>query len=250
MKTTITNLDGESAGEIELPSIFETPYRPDLIQRAVEVAAANAAQPYGTDPFAGKRTSAVSIGTGHGRARVPRSNNRGRRVPQARGGRRAHPPKPETERGKSMNEQERQLATQSAVAATADASLVTERGHVVGSRDTFPIVVSDEFVELTKTREVASLLDELDLSGDIERAEEGRSIRAGRGKTRGRKYRQPKSILFVTSSQQGQARGARHLSGADVGMASQIDVNDLAPGGHAGRLTVWTEAAIEEVGSR
>ena len=110
-----------------------------------------------------------------------------------------------------------------------------------------PLVVSDDFEDLKKTREVAELLESLGVHADIDRADD-RKIRAGRGKTRGRKYKRPKSILFVTSEEP--SRAARNLAGADVATAANVNVEDLAPGTHAGRLTIFTESAIEEVADR
>ena len=246
--TTIYDTDGAEAGDVDLPEVFETPHRPDLIGRAVRTAQANRAQPYGADDYAGMRTPAESFGSGRGMAHVPRSNGQGRRVPQTVGGRPAHPPKEENDRSLKLNDNERKLATRSAIAATADAELVAERGHEVSGFDgELPLVVSDEFEDFEKTREVADLLEALGIADDIERAED-RTVRAGRGTTRGRKYKRPTSILFVTSEEP--SRAARNLAGADVATAGEVNTEDLAPGTHAGRLTVWTESAIEEVASR
>ncbi len=250
MQATTLDLDGSEASEIDLPEVFETTYRPDLIKRAVLVAQANRQQDYGADPFAGKRPSAEPLGTGRGMARVPRSNGQGKRVPQAVGGRRAHPPKAEKDRTRDINEKERKFATRSAIAATGDTDLVSERGHRFEEDIELPLVVSDELEELLKTKEVLSFLESVGLAGDIERADEGRSVRAGRGKTRGRKYKEPTSILFVTSSETGPSKAARNLAGVDVATAREVSAEDLAPGTHAGRLTVWTESAIEEVAER
>jgi large subunit ribosomal protein L4e len=247
MEVTVRDLNGEAAGTVDLPGVFETPYRPDLIQRAVVAAQANRKQPYGTDPYAGKRTPAESPGSGRGMAHVPRQNGQARRVPQAVKGRRAHPPKAEKDQGKRINDKERQLAVRSAIAATADAEIVRERGHDFDEDVALPLVVSDEFEDLVKTREVADLLETLGIHADVERADE-RTVRAGRGKTRGRKYRRPKSILFVTSGEP--SRAARNLAGADVTTAADVNAEDLAPGAHAGRLTVWTESALAEVADR
>jgi large subunit ribosomal protein L4e len=247
MKATVRDLNGDDAGEVDLPDTFDTPYRPDLIQRAVVAAQANRKQAYGADPFAGMRTPAESFGSGRGMAHVPRENGQGRRVPQTVGGRKAHPPKAEKDQGKRINDKERQLAVRSAVAATADADLVAERGHQFDSDLELPLVVSDEFEELVKTKEVVAFLEAVGLDADIERADE-RTVRAGQGKARGRKYRRPTSILFVTSEEPSKA--ARNLAGADVATAANVSAEDLAPGTHAGRLTVWTESALAEVADR
>ena len=247
MKATVRDLNGDDAGEVDLPETFDTPYRPDLIQRAVVAAQANRKQAYGADPYAGMRTPAESFGSGRGMAHVPRENGQGRRVPQTVGGRKAHPPKAEKDQGKRINDKERQLAVRSAIAATADADLVAERGHQFDSDVELPLVVSDDFEELVKTKEVVAFLESVGVHADIERADE-RKVRAGQGKARGRKYRRPTSILFVTSEEPSKA--ARNLAGADVATAANVSAEDLAPGTHAGRLTVWTESALAEVADR
>ncbi|MFC4437982.1 MULTISPECIES: 50S ribosomal protein L4 [Natrialbaceae] len=250
MEATVRDLNGSDAGSVELPAVFDTQYRPDLIARAVRVAQANRKQDYGADEFAGKRTPAESFGSGRGMAHVPRQNGRARRVPQAVSGRKAHPPKAEKDWSESINTKEKKLAVRSAIAATTDAELVAERGHAFDEDTETPVVVSDEFEDLQKTKEVVSFLEAAGLADDIDRADEGRSVRSGRGKTRGRKYKQPKSILFVTSSENGPSRAARNLAGADVTTAAEVNAEELAPGAQPGRLTVWTESALEEVADR
>jgi large subunit ribosomal protein L4e len=247
MNVTVRELDGSDGADLDLPAVFETTYRPDLITTAVNVARANRTQDYGSDEYAGMRTPAESFGSGRGMAHVPRQNGQGRRVPQTVGGRRAHPPKVEKDRSKAMNTKERKLATRSAIAATADRETVAERGHRFEEDLSLPLVVSDEFEELVKTREVVNVLAELGVADDVERAD-SRTVRAGRGTTRGRKYKRPKSILFVTAGEPSKA--ARNLAGADVATAREVNTEDLAPGGQAGRLTIWTESAIAEVADR
>ena len=248
MTTTVHDLDGGEAGSVELPAVFETAFRPDLIGRAVAAAQANRKQAYGADEFAGLRTPAESFGSGRGLAHVPRQENVARRVPHAVSGRRAHPPKAEKDQSKRLNDKERQLAIRSAIAATADAELVTERGHAFDEDVELPLVVSDEFEDLVKTQEALGVLEALGVADDVTRAEDGRSVRAGQGKARGRKYRQPKSVLVVTSETP--SRAARNLAGVDVATASEVNAEDLAPGAHPGRLTLWTESALEEVADR
>lgn len=247
METDIHDLDGEESGTVELPEIFDTPYRPDLIRRAVKVAQANRKQAYGADEYAGLRTPAESFGSGRGMAHVPRENGQGQRVPQTVGGRKAHP-RSQEDQGKKVNDKERKLAVRSAIAATADNAVVAERGHEFDTELELPLVVDDSFEDLMKTQEVVAMLESLNVHTDIERSEEGKSIRAGRGTTRGRKYTQPKSLLFVTSEEP--SRAARNLAGADVTTAHDLDAEDLAPGTHPGRLTVWTESSLAEVADR
>ena len=247
MQVPVHTLDGETDGEVDLPAVFDSEYRPDLIRRAVLAAQANRKQDYGADEYAGLRTPAESFGSGRGLAHVPRSGGRGRRVPQTVGGRPAHPPKTEEDRSHHVNTKERKKAVRSAIAATTDTDLVRERGHEFGEDVTLPLVVSDEFETLEKTKDAAATLEKLGVHADIERADQTK-IRAGRGTTRGRKYRRPKSILVVTSEEP--SRAARNLPGVDVTTAQNLGTEALAPGAHPGRLTVWTESAIEEVADR
>ena len=248
MNTSVHDLDGGDAGSVELPAVFETAFRPDLIGRAVAAAQANRKQAYGADEFAGLRTPAESFGSGRGLAHVPRQENVARRVPPAVSGRAAHPPKAEKDRTKDLNDKERQLAIRSAIAATGDAELVAERGHAFDDGLDLPLVVSDEFEDLERTQEALGVLESLGVADDVERADEGRSVRAGRGTSRGRKYSRPKSVLVVTSEEP--SRAARNLAGVDVATAREVNAEDLAPGAHPGRLTLWTESAIEGVADR
>ncbi|EJN58661.1 50S ribosomal protein L4 [Halogranum rubrum] len=248
MQATIRDLNGDDAGTLELPEVFETHYRPDLIKRAVLAAQANRKQAYGADKLAGMRTPAESLGSGRGMSHDPRENGVARRVPHAVSGRKAHPPKVEKELGKKINDKERKLAVRSAIAATANPELVSERGHQFDDDLELPLVVSDDFEDLLKTQEVVDLLQTLGVYADVERSDENKKVKAGRGKTRGRKYTRPKSILFVTSEKP--SRAARNLAGADVATAADVSAEDLAPGTHAGRLTIFTESALEEVADR
>ncbi|MFB6192026.1 MAG: 50S ribosomal protein L4 [Haloarculaceae archaeon] len=248
MTTPVHDTEGNAAGETELPDVFATTHRLDLVRRAVHAAQANRKQDYGADEYAGMRTPAESFGSGRGMAHVPRQDGRGRRVPQTVGGRAAHPPKTEKDQSQDINDKERKLAVRSALAATADAELVRERGHDFDEDLAVPIVVEDEFEELVKTKDVVAFLEAIGAHADVERADEGRSVRSGRGTTRGRKYREPSSILFVTSGEPSKA--ARNLAGADVATAANVSAEDLAPGGDPGRLTVFTESALSEVAER
>ncbi|MEF8801593.1 MAG: 50S ribosomal protein L4 [Halolamina sp.] len=248
MQATIRDLDGSEGDALELPAVFETVYRPDLIKRAVLAAQANRKQAYGADEFAGMRTPAESMGSGRGMAHVPQENGRARRVPQAVGGRKAHPPKAEKDQGLKVNDKERKFAIRSAIAATTDPETVAERGHAFDDDLDLPLVVDDAFEDLEKTKEAVEAFDALGIHQDVVRADEGRHIRAGQGKLRGRKYKQPKSVLVVTSEEP--SRAARNLAGVDVATADEVNAEELAPGTHPGRLTLWTETAVEEVADR
>src|SRR3989338_10464258 len=65
MKAKIYDKDGKVVSQVELPDVFKTAYRPDLIKRAVLSLQSSRRQPYGTDVLAGKRTSAHYNGKRH-----------------------------------------------------------------------------------------------------------------------------------------------------------------------------------------
>jgi large subunit ribosomal protein L4e len=70
-------------------------------------------------------------------------------------------------------------------------------------------------------------------------------VRAGRGKMRGRRYKQRKSVLIVTSETP--LRAAVNLAGVDAVAVGQLNAELLAPGTQAGRLTVWTAGALKKL---
>ncbi|WP_321211671.1 50S ribosomal protein L4 [Methanothermobacter sp. DP] len=249
MKIKVYSLEGEAIDEMELPEIFNEEFRPDVIKRAVLSAQTARVQPWGPDPMAGKRTSAKSYGAGRGVAMVPRIKNGSRAafVPQAVGGRRAHPPRPQKNYHERINRKERRLAIRSAVAATAMRDLVEARGHRIENVPQVPLVVDDELSRIKRTADTREVFRKLGIMDDIVRAKEGKKIRAGKGKMRGRKYRTPKGPLIVVGEDKGIALGARNHPGVDVVTVENLNAELLAPGTHPGRLTVFTRSAIEKL---
>lgn len=242
--------DGKVKGKLELPEVFSTPFRPDLIRRAVVSAQANRRQRYGPSKVAGMRHSVSTWGKGRGVARVQRlaQGRTAAESPNNVGGRRAHPPRPEHSFRKKINDKERRLAVASALAATSSIGMVRARGHKFKEGLTVPVIVDDSMETMEKTKDVLSMLDSLGLSPDIIRAYEGKHIRAGKGKMRGRRYRQPRSILFVATEGSSVLTGARNLPGVNTISPSGINAELLAPGGDPGRLLVFSKKAFEKIG--
>ena len=250
-QTNIYSVKGEVSGKVDVPKAFDTPYRPDLIRKAVTVAAANKRQPYGPAPDAGIKHSTSTWGKGRGVSRVQRitGGHKATESPNNVSGRRAHPPVPEKIWARKVNQKERLLARLSAVAATGDAAVVKERGHDFDDGVSFPIVIDDEVNNIATTSEVYELLDKLGISYDVERAKAGTKIRAGRGKMRNRRYRVPVSILIVVSERDLPIyKGAANLPGVEVLPVGALSAGTLAPGGDAGRLTVFSKTALAKIG--
>jgi large subunit ribosomal protein L4e len=249
VKVNVYKTDGTSSEKIELPDVFNTPYRPDIIRKSFNILHSNKRQPYGSDPYAGLRHATASVGKGRGQSRVPRLTQ-GRRAalaPCVVGGRRAHPPKPDKNWKEKINKKEKLLAKNSAIAATAIKEMVIKRGHKFDEKITLPIIVEDKFENISKTKDVIKALDKIGIYDDILRATNGKNIRAGKGKARGRKYKIPKSILIITKKDE-IGKSSRNLTGVDIVKPKLINIEHLAPGGDAGRLTIITKSALNEIG--
>lgn len=252
VSSKVFNLNGKAVGKIRLPAVFKTPLRPDVVRRAVVALQSHRFQPQGRDPLAGKRTSAESRGVGLGIARVPRVKGRQRAAFGVGivGGHRAHPPRSEKRVWKRIPRKEMRLALRSAVAATGSKETIADRGHVVEDVPDFPLVVVDEVEGLRRTKEVESTLLALGVWGDVFRVKESRKVRAGKGKGRGRRYKQAVGPLIVVSKNEGIFEAARNLPGVDVVLVDDLNVELLAPGTHLGRLTVWSNSAIERLNEK
>jgi len=139
----------------------------------------------------------------------------------------------------------RRKAIASAIAATGIEELVRARSHKFNA--VLPIITVDELQSVFSTSTVIKLTRHINVYDDIVRAKRGISIRAGKGKLRGRKYKRPKSFLVIISEDKGIVKAARNLPGVDVVTVEQINAELLAPGADAGRLTIWSESAINRI---
>ena len=247
----IYSLEGDVVKTVDLPTVFRGDIRSDLIRRAVTAAQANRRQPYGSLHGAGARHSVRWSGKGHGVSRVPRIRGTmtGAQAPGTVGGRRAHPPRVEKVWAKKINARERRLARNAALAALKEATIVTARGHQYDEALSLPVVIEDGIESLEPesgaTQEGVKILERLGVYSDVERAKDGRHVRAGRGKMRGRRYRQPRSLLVVVKEPAKVRRLFSNLPGIEVVTPANLNAEVLAPGGHPGRLALFSEGALE-----
>jgi len=263
MKVDVFDLEGKSIEKIELPKVFSEPIREDLILRAFLATQSKKRQPYGTDIMAGKRTSAHYHALrryrwtmmGRSMARVPRIHGKGgprhlmwraRFVPQAKGGRTAHPPKVEKIWEQKINKKERKKAIRSAIAATACKECVLGRGHKVKELKELPLVVVDKIREIKKTKELVGFLKKIGLGKELERIKK-KKVRAGKGKRRGRKYKRKIGPLIVVTEDKGIGKAVRNLSGINICRVKNLSTKYLAPGAMSGRLTLFTKTSIEKL---
>jgi large subunit ribosomal protein L4e len=247
----VYSLDGDIVKSVDLPTVFRGEIRSDLIRRAVTAAQANRRQPYGPGRRSGAKHSVRWSGKGHGVSRVPRirGSMTGAQAPGTVGGRRAHPPRVEKVWAKKINDNERRLARNAALAAVKEVAIVAARGHEFKEALSLPVVIEDGIETLEPdggaTREGVKILNRLGVYSDVERAKEGRHVRAGRGKMRGRRYRQPRSLLVVVKDPAKVRRLFGNLPGIEVVSPAGLNAEVLAPGGDPGRLTLFSEGALE-----
>lgn len=261
MELKILSLESKEVGKVRLPAQFQEAVRPDLIKRAVEAIQSAMRQPYSSDPRAGKKASAklsrrrrkYKGAYGRGISRAPRKTltRRGTQfiwvgafAPGTVGGRRALPPRPEKAWMKKINDKERKKAIRSALAAVVDKKLVAKRGHKVP--DLYPFIVSNDFENVKKSKDLVGILQKLGLKEELCRGAR-KKIRAGKGKARGRKYKKAKGPLLVLSKPCPTFHAAKNIPGVDVVDIKQINSLLLAPGAHPGRLTLFTQAAVEKL---
>ena len=262
----VYDIDVELGKKVSLPDSFNSEIRTDLVKLAVASARANRRQAYGSNPHEGKRKPMSGMklsvewwGKGRGVSRIMRrtGQRRAAQSPHTLGGRRAHGPKVEKDWSRKLNRNERRQARNSALTATTNIEMVSNRGHRFAEEiSSLPIILGDysengEKIDIEAfnlnggTRKINAIFEALGLGDDLRRAREGRKIRAGKATMRGRVHKTPKSILLVVANKDGLAKAARNLPGVDVVAAKDLSAEHLAPGGDLGRLTVFTKTAVE-----
>lgn len=248
MKSNVYSNVGKKVGEIDLPEVFSTTPREDVLRRAFRAITLSLRQPYGSSPRAGMRNVGHNFGPGHGSARIPRLSGSSRGVILASmvGGKSAHSPRTDKVLTKKINSRERKVAKYTAIALTSSPEAVRKRGHKFSEEVSLPVVAEDSIENIKKAKDAIQFLENVGLYDDIERAKEGKRVRAGRGKMRNRRYKQPKSLLVVGTSTEN-LKAFKSLPGVDVATPDSLSIRKLAPGGNGGRLTVFTKSALESL---
>ena len=253
-KIKIYNLDAKEKEQINKPKVFSVRPRKDLVLKANGAFQSRNKQAQGRDPRAGLRNTAEGWGTGHGLSRAPRLKGSGYptarnvgRVPFAKGGRRSHPIKAEKQLEKKINRKARRLSMISAISASGNRDWVEKRGHVINAVPEIPLVVDDKIQTIKKTEGIYSLLCDFGLKDELLKVKDGKKIRAGRGKTRGRKYKTKKGILIVIKDDFGIVKASRNIPGTDIVKIENLSIDNLAPGGNLGRMILWTQSAFKEL---
>jgi len=148
-----------------------------------------------------------------------------------------------------VNVTQKRYAVASALAATAVPALVMARGHRIDSTPEVPLVISNSVESTTKTKYAVSLLKKVGAYNDVEKVVNSRTMRAGKGKMRGRRFVQRRGPLVIYANDGGITRAFRNIPGVELANVNSLNLLQLAPGGHLGRFCVWTQGAIEKLDS-
>jgi len=256
MKLQILDITGKNIREIET-ELFEEPIREDIIARIVEAekikTPVSPKYRAGMDRSASgnitKRRHVWKSDRGKGLARLPRKImwRRGTQfnwvaaiVPGTRGGRRAHPPKSNIN-DKKINKKELKKALLSALSYVSDVEKVKNKYSTLMDKKiemNFPLVIEEKILKLNTKQFLESLKEILKDFYDV--AIQKKSIRAGIGKMRGRKYKKNAGLLFVIGNKENKS-----IKGIEVLKVNQLIVSDLASNGS--RLTLFSENAIKDL---
>ncbi|ANQ08704.1 50S ribosomal protein L4e [Plasmodium coatneyi] len=241
-------------GEVEIPVVFQTPIRSDLVQEVFKNVSKNRRHPYAVKLEAGYETSAESWGTGRAVARIPRVPGGGtHRAGQGafgnmcRGGGMFNPTKIWRRWGRKVNLKEKRYAVCSSIAASGVTSLVLARGHRISNIKEVPLVVSDDMESISKTKDALKFLITLGLKDEVNRLIKSKKIRAGKGKMRNRKYRMRNGPLIIYNKDSGVKKAFRNIPGVDLCKVTKLNLLKLAPGGSIGRLCIWSESAFKQL---
>jgi large subunit ribosomal protein L4e len=253
-KTSVFGIDGKEYESVELPRIFETPFRPDVIHKAYVNLLSHSFQVQGRYPLAGEVVSAESRNTGLGIARIARAKGEGFvRAGQAAGvagvrhGRVAHPPESKKRIYKKINKKEKKLALCSAIAATTRRDLVERRGHDVGKISNFPVIVSNEIESISGTKSLYRILESLGIGPDLLRANLLRNKGSRRTKRRGTHGRSGISALLVVGKDNKIQVLSKSIPGVNIKSVQNLSVLDFVPGSKPIRLTIFSENALIEL---
>eukprot|EP01084_Bolivina_argentea_P306645 529912_1 len=242
---------------LPMPDVLLSPIRADLVNFVHTNMAKNNRQPYAVQnnegPHgirAGHQVAAKSWGTGRAVSRVPRVKGggthragQGAYANMCRGGRMFAPTKVWRKWHRKINTNQKRYAVCSAIAASAVPALVMARGHRIQSVDEIPLIIEKDFQSLKKTKAALNCLQSFHLSSELRRCKR-RYKRAGKGKMRNRRWKHRLGPLIIYYKDNGIVEATRNIRGVDHCNVFHLNLLKLAPGGHIGRLIIWTEDAF------
>jgi len=258
-KLQIIDANGNKSKEIST-EIFSSEIRPDIVQKIAEIERFSEKQPNAPYLWSGMQTSASGnvkhnrhvwkTDRGRGTSRYPkkRMSDKGSHfvwvaaaIPGVRGGRRAHPPKVLRADSK-INKKEMLFALKAALAMSASAEEIKKKYSSLGNAELkikLPIIVDSKITNL-KAKQFFSFLEKALGENLSQIAVPQKSIRAGAGKMRGRKYKQNAGMIIVFGNKEN-----AKISGVASVKAGNLKIRDLVENG--ARLAMFTEEAVKDL---
>nr|UXY88396.1 60S ribosomal protein L1 [Cryptomonas curvata] len=241
-------LNGSKIDKTDLPDVFLSQIRTDILSFVHSNMSKNRRQAYATSKNAGMMTSAKSWGTGRAVARVPRvpgsgthRSGQGAITNMCRGGRMFGPTTTWRKWHHKINKNQRKHAIRSAIASSGISSLITARGHNLKKIPEIPLVLEGSVESFSKTNQGQKLLKCVGVSDEIKKKN---SIRHGKGKMRNRRFSKFKGPIVIYEKN---ARCFRNIKGIDICCVNSLNLLNLAPGGHIGRLCIWTYLSFSKL---
>ena len=239
--------------ELPVPDVLLVPIRNDVVHFVFYNLNKNRRQPYAVNKDAGMLYNAESWGTGRAVARVPRvggsgthRSGQGAFANSCRGGRMFNPTTVWRRWNRKVNLTQRRHAVASALAASAVPSLVLARGHAINQVPEIPLVVDS--LQISTVKDLLKILNGLGLEEELNKVKDSKKVRPGVGKSRNRRYKIKKGPLIIyDSGSVNVVKAARNIPGVEVCHVDRLNLLQLAPGGHLGRLIVWTKDAFAKL---
>lgn len=250
----VFGLNGKELEDIDVPAVFNAPIRPDLIHFIHTNMAKNTRQAYAVSELSGLQTPAASWGPGRAVARVPRVPGSGtRRCGQAaranftRKGRMYGATQTIRRWHRKMNVNQKRYAVASALAASTINGFVSAKGHIIDNLPQLPMVVSSDVEKIIHTKEAEKFFKAIGLKDEMERIKNSKALRAGKGKARNRRYTFRVGPMIIVGNGSKCDLGFRNIPGVKVANVNSLSLVDLCPGGHPGRLLVWSKNAFSQL---
>jgi len=132
------------------------------------------------------------------------------------------------------------------LAASAITPLVIARGHRISNIPNLPLVVDDKVEGIEKTKDALAFLKKFGADEDVERVNNAKAIRPGKGKLRNKRFKLRRGPLVIYSNENANLiKAVRNVPGVDICNVHRLNLKQLAPGGHLGRFIIWTESAFK-----
>ena len=145
-----------------------------------------------------------------------------------------------------MNLKQKRHAAAACLAASALLPLVMSRGHKVENVPELPLVVDDKLENYEKTKDAVAFLKRFGAYEDVAKVIRSKTLRAGKGKARGRRYKVKKGPLVIYSHENVKlVKAFRNIPGVEVCNVNRLNIRQLAPGGQLGRFIIWTASAFK-----